>query len=211
MALLKGNTINRINTILNKAEKRKQKLEGKVSNLQQEVKKLHEAVQDDFNMAILEDKEPSKRLANDLEKARKELEQVVFMLNQIDALVQNEIEKQKEGLEKERVQFVKEKDIEFNNIYHEMNQLKIAYLEKVIEYRKKKRAVANDYSKTFRDIEKRLDMSSKISHHDNNLSITQRHQITGRYSPIITPNELRVAFVDEKLEYHTEKNRDAFK
>jgi hypothetical protein len=211
LVLFKGNTVKRINIILDKAEQRKQKLESKVSGLQQEIKGLYEAVQDDFNMAILEDKEPSKRLAKDLEKAQKELEQAKFMLGQIDAVVQDEIEKQKKELEKERVQFVKDKDVEFNKIFHEMNQLKIAYLEKVIEYRKQERQMHSDYSRTFRNIEKRLGMNSKISYFDNKLSINQRHQITGRYSPMITPNELRVAFVEENLAYDTEKNKDAFK
>lgn len=34
MAIFTGNTVKQINTILNKGEKRKQKLEDKVSNLQ---------------------------------------------------------------------------------------------------------------------------------------------------------------------------------
>ncbi|MED3821401.1 hypothetical protein ABE112_28995 [Priestia aryabhattai] len=133
------------------------------------------------------------------------------MLSQIDAVVENEIKKQKDELEKERVQFVKDKDIEFDKLFYEMNQLKIAYLEKVIQYRKQERQMHNDYSKTFRDIEKRLGMRSKISYLDNKLSINQRHQITGRYSPIITPDELRTAFVEAKLSFHTEKNKEAFK
>ncbi|MCM2978867.1 hypothetical protein M3592_25845 [Priestia aryabhattai] len=211
MALFKGDAIKRVNNLLDKGEKRRAKLEEKVAKLQEEQNAMQQAVMDDFNESILEDKEPNKRLTNDLNKVREELQSVQFLLSQIDAVIKSELEKSKKDIERERNEFQHAKREEFQQIFDELNQVKIAYLEKLIEYRKKNSAYADEHFRTFRDISNRLGLRTDDPREHYKLSINMRYQRDEYYSPILTPDEHRDAFIDNKLSYLTAKNKDKFK
>lgn len=207
MKLFKGDAIKRVNNLLDKGEKRRAKLEEKVAKLQEEQNAMQQAVMDDFNESILEDKEPNKRLTNDLNKVREELQAAQFQLSQIDAVIESELEKSKADIDRERREFTESKRDEFREIYDELNQAKIAYLEKLVEYRKKKSEYVGEHWKTFRDISHRLKLSTVDPREQFKLSINMRYQRHDAYSPILTPDEHRDAF----LEYRVPKKKDAFK
>lgn len=211
MALFKGDAVKRVNKLLDKGEKRRTKLQEKIEKLQEDANLLYQAVQDDFNEAILEDKEPNKKLQSDLDKVRGELQTAQFQLSQIDMVIQSEIEKQKEAIEKDRREFVVDKGEEFRELFDEMNQLKLAYLEKLIEYRNKHREYESEHSRTFRDISHRLGLRTDDPRQHHKLSISQRFQRQEHYSPVLTPDEHRDAYMDGKLSYITANNKDAFK
>jgi hypothetical protein len=211
MGLFKGDAVKRVNKLLDKGEARRTKLQEKIERLQEEVNVLYQAVQDDFNEAILNDGEPNKKLSADLEKTREELKQAQFQLSQIDAVIQSEIEKQKEAIEKDRREFVADKGEEFNKLFDEMNELKLAYLNKIIEYRNKHQEYNREYLLTFRDVSERVGLRVGDPREHHQLFLNQRHQISGRYSPMVYMDELREAFMDGKVSYLTEKNKDAFK
>jgi hypothetical protein len=212
MGLFKGDAVKRVNKLLDKGEARRTKLQEKIERLQEEVNVLYQAVQDDFNEAILNDGEPNKKLSADLEKTREELKQAQFQLSQIDAVIQSEIEKQKEAIEKERREFVADKGEEFNKLFDEMNELKLAYLNKIIEYRNKHREYEFEYRGTFNDVSERLGLRMGDPREHHSLNLNQRHQIDGNYySPMVYMDELREAFMDGKISYLTMKNKDAFK
>ncbi|MBX4161660.1 hypothetical protein [Priestia megaterium] len=211
MKLFKGDAIKRVNNLLDKGEKRRAKLEEKVAKLQEEEKAMTQAVMDDFNESILEDKEPNKRLTNDLNKVREELQSAQFQLSQIDAVIQSEMEKQKDAIDQERRGFVADKGEEFRQLFDEMNDLKLAYLNKLIEYRGKKSAYENEYSRTFRDIENRVGLRRRDPRSDFSLNFSQRYQMDGNYSPMVYNDELREALMDGKLAFTTDKHKNAFK
>ncbi|WP_337050641.1 hypothetical protein [Priestia megaterium] len=211
MALFKGDAIKRVNKLLDKGEKRRTKLQKNIEKLQEDANLLYQVVQDDFNEAILEDKEPNKKLQSDLDKVRRELQTAQFQLSQIDAVIQSEMEKQKDAIEEERKDYVKDKGEEFHELFDEMNQLKLAYLEKLIEYRNKHREYEREYSNTFRDISHRLGLRTDDPREHHKLSINMRYQRMESYSPILTPEEHREAYMDGKLSYITAKNTQTFK
>ncbi|WP_393959109.1 hypothetical protein [Priestia megaterium] len=207
MKLFKGDAIKRVNNLLDKGEKRRTKLEEKVVSLQSDVEVMRQAVQDDFNMSILEDREPNKKLEKELSKVREELQSAQFQLSQIDAVIESELEKSKADIERERREFAQSKRDEFQEIFDELNQAKIAYLEKLIEYRKKHSAYASEHSRTFREISHRLGLPTVDPREQFKLSIGMRYQRMEYYSPILTPDEHRDAF----LEGRVTSKKDAFK
>ncbi|WP_374988642.1 hypothetical protein Q5794_02300 [Priestia megaterium] len=211
MALFKGDAIKRVNKLLDKGEKRRTKLHENIEKLQEDANLLYQAVQDDFNEAILEDKEPNKKLQSDLDKVRGELQTAQFQLSQIDAVIQSEMEKQKDAIDEERKDYVKDKGEEFLGLFDEMNDLKLAYLNKVIEYTEKKKAYNSNYSRTFRDIENRVGLTRRDPRDDFKLNLNQRYQMDGHYSPMMYNDELRDALMDGKLTFVTNKNKDIFK
>ena len=205
MGLFKGDAVKHVNKVLDKVEKRREKLTERVAT-------LHEAVQDDFNLAILEDKEPTKKLSTDLEKLREELKQAEFQLSQLDAVLKSEMAKQKDAIDQERKDFVKDKGEDFRQLFDEMNDLKVAYLKKIIEYKEKKAKYDSEYWKTFREVERRVGLNNNDPRYDFQLHLNQRYQMDGHYySPLVYMDELREAFVDGKITHNTEKNKDAFK
>ena len=207
MKLFKGDAIKRVNNLLDKGEKRRAKLEEKVAKLQEEQNAMQQAVMDDFNESILEDKEPNKRLTNDLNKVREELQSAQFQLSQIDVVIEVELEKSKADIERERREFAQSKRDEFREIYDELNQAKIAYLEKLVEYRKKHSTYVGEHWGTFREISHRLKLGTVDPREQFKLSIGMRYQRHDAYSPILTPDEHRDAF----LEGRVPKKKDAFK
>ncbi|MEH6856764.1 hypothetical protein [Priestia megaterium] len=207
MKLFKGDAIKRVNKLLEKGEQRRTKLEEKVATLQNDVDVMRQAVQDDFNMSILEDREPNKKLEKELSKVHEELQSAQFQLSQIDTVIEAELEKSKADIERERREFAQSKRDEFQEIFDELNQSKIAYLEKLIEYRKKHSAYANEHSKTFREISHRLGLPTVDPREQFKLSIGMRYQRSEYYSPILTPDEHRDAF----LEGRVSSKKDAFK
>ncbi|PNE04617.1 hypothetical protein [Priestia megaterium] len=211
MELFKGDAIKRVNKLLDKGEKRRTKLQENIEKLQEDANLLYQAVQDDFNETILEDKEPNKKLQSDLDKVRGELQTAQFQLSQIDTVIEAELEKSKKDIDRERREFRDSKHEEFQEIFDELNQAKIAYLEKMIECRKKNSEYANEHSKTFRDISHRLGLRTDDPREHYRLSINMRFQRDEYYSPILTPDEHRDAFMDNKLSYLTAKNKDKFK
>ncbi|MDO3653547.1 hypothetical protein [Bacillus subtilis] len=212
MAIFKGDAIKRVNKLLDKGEARRTKLQEKIETLQEEVNFLYQAVQDDFNEAILEDKEPNKKLSSDLEKAREELAQAQFQQSQIDAVIQSEMDKQKEAIDKERRDFVADKGEEFRELFDEINELKMVYLNKLIEYRNKHREYEFEYRGTFKDVSERLGLRMGDPREHHSININQRYQLDGRYySPLVYMDEIREAFVDGKISFTTLKNKDAFK
>ncbi|MED3653995.1 hypothetical protein P4489_06665 [Heyndrickxia sporothermodurans] len=204
-------TIKKINNILDKAEKRKEKLAARLTTLQADEKALFEAVQDDFNASILDEREPDKKLSSDLEKLRGEIENTSFQLSQIDAVVKNEIEKQKEAVQEERKEYLAEKGEEFRQFFDELNEAKLAYLSKVIEYKNKHTEFERDFNRTFRSISKRVGLREIDPSYQYQLHAFQRMQVDGHYTPMLTPDEIREAFVEGKLTRLTEKNKAAFK
>lgn len=204
-------TIKKINNILDKGEKRKEKLAARLTTLQADEKALYDAVQMDFNASILDEREPDKKLSKDLERLRDEVKNVSFQLSQIDEVVKNEIEKQKEAVDEERKAYLAEKGEEFREHFDKMNELKLAFLQSIIEYKNKHTEFESEYSKTFRSIEKRVGLREIDPSYHYELHAFQRMQVDGRYSPMLTPEEIREAFVNGKLAYQTEKNKAAFK
>ncbi|WP_077324633.1 hypothetical protein [Virgibacillus siamensis] len=204
-------TIKKVEKLIDKGEARKQKLVSKIEDLKQEEKALYEAVQDDFNLAIIEDKEPSKKLSSDLEKVRQELKEKQFQLSQIDAVVQKELEKAKAEVEEERREYEAEKREEFRKLFDEINEAKLEFLNKLIEYRNKHREYSSEHVRTFKDIHERVGLRMPDPREHNKIFLQQRHQISDRYSPMVYMDELRGALVDGKLPFATEKNKEAFK
>lgn len=211
MTLFQGDTIKKIHKLLDNAEKRKEKLQKRVATLKEEAELLYQAVQDDFNQAILNDSEPSKKLSSDLEKVQDELKRTQFQLEQIDLVVQAELEKAKGAVDKERKEFVANKGEEFRKQFDKMNDLKLAYLESIIEYSKMKAEYDVEYRNTFRDIENRVGLRNRDIFYDFHISLNQRYQLDGdHYSPMVYNDELRDA-LQGKLSFVTEKNKDKFK
>jgi len=211
MKLFKGVAVKRVNKVLDKAESRRTKLEEKVVKLKEEEKAMEQAVMDNFNLSILEDKEVDKKLEKDLAKVREELKTAEFQLSQIDAVIQSEMEKQKDSINQERKDYVADKSEEFRQLFDEMNDLKLAYLNKLIEYKEKKAAYERDYSKTFRDIENRVGLRRRDPRSDFSINLSQRYQMDGHYSPMVYNDELREALMEGKLTFVTNKNKDIFK
>lgn len=199
MKLFKGDAIKRVNKLLEKGEQRRIKLEEKVVTLQNDVDVMRQAVQDDFNMSILEDREPNKKLEKELSKVHEELQSAKFQLSQIDTVIEAELEKSKADIDKERREFAQSKREEFREIYDELNQAKIAYLEKLVEYRKKHSAYVGEHFRTFRDISHRLGLPTVDPREQFKLSINMRYQRMEDYTPILTPEEHRNAFMDGKV------------
>ncbi|MBU8690935.1 hypothetical protein KM918_26995 [Priestia megaterium] len=208
--LFTGNAVKRVNKVLDKAESRRTKLEEKVATLQNDVKVLREAIQDDFNDAILEDREPNKKLEKELKKVNEELQSTQFQLSQIDAVIKSEMEKQKEAIDRERKDYVADKREEFHQLFAELNDLKLAYLNKLIEYSEKKKAYNNEYSRTFRDIENRVGIRRHDARDDFRLYLNQTSQSVDNYSPLVFNDELREA-LNGGMVFATKKNKDAFK
>ncbi|MCF7620913.1 MULTISPECIES: hypothetical protein [Bacillaceae] len=212
MGLFKGDAVKHVNKVLDKVEKRREKLTERVATLHEEARLMYQAVQDDFNQAILEDKEPTKKLSTDLEKVRAELKQAEFQLSQLDGVLKSELEKQRDAIDQERNDFTKDKREDFNKLFDEMNELKIAYLNKIIEYKEKKAKYDSEYWKTFREVEKRVGLKNKDPRYDFQLHLNQRYQMDGHhYSPLVYMDEIREAFVDRKVSSVTMKNKDKFK
>ncbi|MEN3773040.1 hypothetical protein [Priestia megaterium] len=212
MKLFKGDAVKRVNKVLDKAESRRTKLEEKVAKLREEERAMEQAVMDDFNLSIIEDKEVDKKLEKDLEKVQKDLKTAQFQLSQIDNVIKSEMEKQKDAINQERRDFVADKGEEFRELFDEMNDLKLAYLNKLIEYNEKKAAYNREYSKTFRDIENRVGLKRRDPRSDFSINLSQRHQMDGHYySPMVYNDELREALMDGKLAFVTNKNKDVFK
>ncbi|NLP51280.1 hypothetical protein [Bacillus sp. RO1] len=211
MKLFKGDTIKRVNKLIDNAEKRKQKLAEKVDKLKAEYEAMYQMEQDDFNNAIIEGGEPDKKLAKARKEIGEELQETKSQLSMIDGVIQSELVKQREEVEKERREFVAEKGEEFRELFDEINELKLAYLNKIIEYRNKHVAYGNEYVRTFRDVSERvgLRLSDPRDHHK--LNFNQGHQVSGYYSPMLYQDEVREVFINRKLPYLTEKNKDAFK
>lgn len=210
MKLFKGDTIKKVNKLLENAEKRKQKLENKVKTLKEEVDLLSQAVKDDFNHAIINDGEPSKKLENDLEKVIKDLEKVQFQLCQIDSVVQAELEKSKEAVDKERKEYMKDKHKDFDKKFDEIHELKMAYLEKIVEYSKMKSEYNSEYQKTFREIEDRVGLRRNDPRDQFHISLNQMSQSNRHYNPMVYLEELRSALQGE-LPYLAVKNKDLYK
>ena len=207
MKLFKGDAIKRVNNLLDKGEKRRAKLEEKVLKLKEEEKAMQQAVMDDFNLSILEDKDVDKKLEKDLNKVREELQVAQFQLSQIDAVIESELEKSKVDIDRERREFAQSKRDEFQEMFDELNQTKIAYLEAIVKYRKKKSEYVGEHWKTFRDISHRLGLRTVDPREQFKLSIGMRYQRSEYYSPILTPDEHRDAF----LEGRVTSKKDAFK
>ncbi|MYL44397.1 hypothetical protein GLV94_01950 [Virgibacillus halodenitrificans] len=210
MALFKGDTIKKVNKLLDNAEKRKTKLQDKITRLQEEKKAMQEAIQDDFNRAILEDLEPDKGLEKGLTDIVADLEKATFQLSQVDNVVANELAKAKQDVDKERKQFVSDKGEGFLDLYNKMNQAKLNYLNAVIEYSTKKQVYVSEYWKTFRDIEDRTGLRRHDPRDDFNLGLNRRYQSKEQYDPIIRPDEHRDA-LEGKLNMFTAYNVDKYK
>lgn len=67
-----------------------------------------------------------------------------------------------------------------------MNDLKLAYLQSIIDYKNKHREFGMEYDKTFRSIEQRVELRGIDSRSQYQLHASQRWQIDGRYSPMNT-------------------------
>lgn len=210
MKLFKGDTIKKINKLLDNAENRKEKLASKIHALKQDESDLYQAVQDDFNLSIMEDKEPSKKLTNDLEKVREEIRTATFQLSQVDEVVKSELEKAKSEVDKERREFIKDKGEEFRKQFDKMNSLKLQYLESIIEYHKMNSQYARDYWNTFRDIENRVGLRTRDPRDEFHISLNQRYQTERHYNPMVYNDELKEALSGRILPL-TEKNRDKYK
>jgi hypothetical protein len=139
------------------------------------------------------------------------LRQAEFQLSQIDAVIENEMARQKDAIDQERKDFVKDKGEDFRELFDSMNELKLAYLNKIIEYRETKSKYNSEYWKTFRDVEKRVGLNQHDPRSDFELRLYQRHQISGQYSPLVYMDELRGAFADGELPHATKTNKDTFK
>ncbi|MEA3318914.1 MAG: hypothetical protein U9Q88_02720 [Bacillota bacterium] len=211
MKLYKGDTIKKVNKLMDNAEKRKEKLQGRIETLQEEVNHLYQAKQDDFNTAILEGGEPSKKLANDLVKAQEELREIQEQFSLIDGAVKHELDKASQDVDKERKEFIADKGEDFKELFDRMNKAKIEYLETVIEYKKKHAEFDREYWRTFRDIEQRVGLRGIDPREQHKVMFTQRHQIDGRYTPAITPEEHRDAYLDGKLNFQIQKNQETFR
>lgn len=178
-------SVKRIEKLINKAEERKAKLVKQVEDLKQESEALYQAVQDDFNEAILNDREPTKKLTSDLNKVREELKDKQFQLSQVDSIVQVELERAKAEVDKERKEFIADKGEEFRELFDRMNKAKVEYLETVIEYNKKHAEFDSEYWRTFRDVEQRVGLRGIDPRDQHKLNLNQRHQVTGMYSPML--------------------------
>ncbi|MGG1632347.1 hypothetical protein [Rossellomorea sp. NRS-1567] len=211
MNLFKGDTIKKVNKLIDNAEKRREKLESKLGQLQEDANLLYQEKQDDFNRAILQGGEPNKKLGSDLEKVRNEMKDVQEQLGLIDSAVASELEKAKADVEKERRQFVADKGEDFKELFDRMNKAKIEYLETVIEYKEKHAEFDREYWRTFRNIEQRVGLRGIDPRETHKILFTQRHQVDGRYNPAITPEEHRDAYMEGKLNFQIEKNNDKFK
>lgn len=210
MKLFKGDTIKKINKLLDNAENRKEKLASKIHALKQDESGLYQAVQDGFNLSIMEDKEPSKKLTSDLEKVREEIRTATFQLSQVDEVVNSELEKAKSEVDKERREFIKDKGEEFRKQFDKMNSLKLQYLESIIEYHKMNSQYARDYWNTFRDIENRVGLRTRDPRDEFHISLNQRYQTERHYNPMVYNDELKEALSGRILPL-TEKNRDKYK
>ncbi|MGD6959760.1 hypothetical protein ACQCWA_19430 [Rossellomorea aquimaris] len=211
MGLFKGDTIKKVNKLIDNAEKRREKLQGKLVQLQEDANFLYQEKQDDFSRAVIEGGEPNKKLSSDLEKVRIEMQDVQEQLSLIDGAVKHELEKAKADVDKERMQFIADKGEGFKELFDRMNKAKIEYLETAIEYKKIHAEFDREYWRTFRDIEQRVGLRGIDPREHHKVMFTQRHQVDGRYTPALTPDEHRDAYMEGKINYQIEKNKDAFK
>lgn len=211
MDLFKGDTIKKINKLVEKGEERKKKLLTKIEELKEDHEALYQAEQDDFNQAIIEGGEPSKKLRNDRMKVEEELKESYELLSKIDVAIESELKKSKNDVEKERRQFTQEKKEEFNELFAELNDLKLAYLNKLIEYHNKERAYVSEYRRTFQDIHNKLGLRMPDPRDHNKLFLHQRYQVAERYSPLIYGDEFEAALDEGKLTLITARNKNAFK
>lgn len=211
MDLFKGDTIKKINKLVEKGEERKKKLLAKVEELKEDREALYQAEQDDFSQAIIEGGEPSKKLRTDRMKVEEELKIAKEMLSKIDVVIQHELEEAKDDVEKERKQYEVDKAKEFNEIFAELNELKIAYLNKLIEYSKAKTQYTRDYRNKFEEIHKKVGLKLPDTYYSFKLNIHRPHQQDGPYSPLIYKDEIQAVLENQSLSPVTLNNKDAFK
>ncbi|WP_281659449.1 hypothetical protein [Halobacillus sp. Cin3] len=211
MNLFKGDTVKRVEKLIQNGENRKVKLQQKVTDLQAEVKALRDEEENDFQQAILEDKEPSQKLVSDRKKAQKDLQEALFKLEQVDNVIQTELTKAKQEIDKERRQFIQEMGVkEFKPLYHEMDELKRQYLNKIIEYHNKQSEYEKEYRRTFSNVERRVGLALHQPTDDHRLNMNQRHQVDGHYSPMLYNEEVREALINGKIAPQTAKNKNSF-
>ncbi|MCY8233693.1 hypothetical protein [Priestia endophytica] len=210
MGLFKGNGVKKVTKLVTKGEERRIKLQEKVRRLKEDIELLYQAVQDDFNKAILNDGEPDKKLSKDLDKAREELKTAQFHLSQIDEVVKAELGKAKETIDKERKEFKADKSEEFRKIFDELNEMKLAYLNKIVEYSKTKQAYTSEYWDTFRNVEDLVGLRRHDPRDDFHIPFGQSYQTERHYNPMVYNDELREA-LGGKIHGLTERNKDKYK
>ncbi|TCI50317.1 hypothetical protein EVJ24_15020 [Exiguobacterium sp. SH1S21] len=211
MSLFKGDTIKKVNKLIEKGSERKEKLLAKIEELKMESEALYQAEQDDFNEAILNDTEPNMKLRDDRLKLQRELQIAKEMLSLIDSVIQDELEKAKDDVEKERKQYDSDKAKEFNVMFAELNDLKLAYLNKLVEYSKAKSKYTVDYRNKFEDVHKKVGLKLPDTFYSFKLNVHRQRQDDGLYSPLIFKDELLAILENQSLSPVTAKNKDAFK
>ena len=83
MGIFEGNTVKRLNKMLDKSATRKEKLAKQVEDLTEEKEQMRQAVEDDLQESIIEDKEPSKKLSKDFKAVQEDLENAQMQLSQM--------------------------------------------------------------------------------------------------------------------------------
>ncbi|MGF0348244.1 hypothetical protein ACQR3P_31875 [Rhodococcus sp. IEGM1300] len=211
MNLFKGDTINKVTNLIEKGEERKRKLLAKIEELKKESEILYQAEQDDFNEAILNETEPNTKFREDRLNLQKELQAATEMLSKIDMAIQSELAKSKDAVEKERKQYDADKAKEFKMMFAELNDLKLAYLDKLVEYSKAKTQYSKDYRNKFEDVHKKVGLKLPDTFYSFKLNVHQRRQDDGPYSPLIYKDELQEILENDRLSSVTVNNKDAFK
>lgn len=204
-------SVERIQQIVEKSEARKQKLVAKIEGLREEAKHLQSEKENALQEAIINDTSVDKKLEKDLNKVMDEIADKQKELQQIDGAVVSQIQKAKDDVDRERNEYVKSHSEEFRKLFDTINEAKLSYLEAVIEYKTKKDNFDRNYRLQFRETEERVGLRPKDTHYTYGLSITQRSQIKGNYSPLLFNDEIREAFVNKKLHFDTNANKEAFK
>ncbi|QXE01735.1 hypothetical protein [Terribacillus sp. DMT04] len=204
-------TVNELKQLIENGEERKQLLAQQISDLNDEANSLSEAQQEDFNKAILNGKEPNEELASRLENVQRDIIIKQGHLQQIDGVIEKELKTKKHEVDIERRNFVNEKDEIFRNHFDKMNELKLAYLETLVDYSKMKRKYESEYSKTFREMEEKVGLRNRDTYYDFHLGLNQTGQLDDeRYNPMIYRDEIKEAW-HGKIHPLTERNRNKFK
>ncbi|TCI32744.1 hypothetical protein EVJ29_15135 [Exiguobacterium sp. SH4S7] len=211
MNLFKGDTINKVTNLIAKGEERKRKLIAKIEELKNESAILYQAEQDDFNEAILNETEPNTKIRDKRLRLQKEIQAATEMLSNIDTAIQAELAKSKDAVEKERKQYDADKAKEFKMMFAELNDLKLAYLNKLVEYSKAKTQYSKEYRNKFEDIHKQVGLKLPDTFYSFKLNVHRPNQHDGPYSPLIYKDEIQAILENDRLANVTANNKDTFK
>lgn len=127
-------TLQQANEIIEKYEGKRLELQNQLVKLDEDIQYMQGEVEADFQQAVMNDSKVNTRLKNDLDALLVTRDQVMKMLHGFDGLLQNALTGLREEVRKETqsiVDGIRNREAELEK---ELKDIKLAYLQKVVQY-----------------------------------------------------------------------------